>query len=121
MKIQVLADDGSVKFEFDGAAAVQSASNIAAADKAAITNALHDATQFLSQDQHVIASIKADIQAAVARIETELGAHPAFTWAQTALKNAGAHLEHYVKGIWTEPPANSVPVDERGIQVPPAA
>ncbi len=116
MKIQVLNDDGSVAFGYDAAMATEQTFP-ATADKAAIANALHDASQFLSQDKHVIASIKADISAAIGRIEHELGAHPAFTWAQTKLGNAAAHLEAYVEGIWTEPlsaPAGVV-TDQRGV------
>jgi hypothetical protein len=58
----------------------------------------------------------------VARIETELGAHPAFTWAQTKLGNAVAHLEAYVAGTWTEPDHRRGQVagtTSRGMIVPP--
>lgn len=119
MKIQVLDDDGSVMFESDTASI-----NVLAptgAERAKVVNALHDAQQFLSANTHVITSIKADIQSVVSRIETELGAHPAFTWAQTKLSNAAAHLEHYVKGIWTEPADASIVQDERGAAAVPAA
>lgn len=121
MKIQVLDDAGELVLNYDTKSSDTPVGFVTMAQKTAVAAAMHDATQLLLSDHHVIASIKADIQAAVARIETELGAHPAFTWAQTKLGNAAAHLEHYVKGIWTDPLANGVPVDERGFQVPPSA
>lgn len=116
MKIQVLNDDGSVAFGYDTTMTTLQTFP-ATADKAAIANALHDATSFLGSEEHVITSIKGDIQSIVSRIETELGAHPAFTWAQTKLGNAVAHLEAYAKGLWTEPlpaPAGVV-TDQRGV------
>jgi hypothetical protein len=120
MKIQVLNDDGSVAFGYDTTMTTLQTFP-ATADKAAIANALHDATSFLGSEKHVITSIKGDIQSVVSRIETELGAHPAFTWAQTKLKNATAHLEAYVKGIWTEPAEANVAQDERGAAAAPAS
>lgn len=115
MKIQVLTDDGHVVFDFDG----QSSSFLVSTDlKGEIANALHDASASLAQDHHVISSINSDISAVIGRIEHELGAHPAFTWAQTKLANAAAHLEAYVRGVWTEPvfPAGFV-TDQRGAPV----
>jgi hypothetical protein len=127
MKIQVLNDDGSVAFGYDTAmASEQTCPSVA--ETTAIAAALHDASAFLSSDHSTIASIRQDISAAIGRIEHELGAHPAFTWAQTTLSNAAAHLEHYVKGIWTEPPARpGDTIDARGVLIagpgvqPPAA
>lgn len=118
MKVQVLNDAGGVIFDFDGS----SGSGLVSTDmKVDIANALHDATAHLSQDTHVIASITADIRAAVSRIETELGAHPAFTWAETKLGNAIAHLEAQLSGLWTEPQQALVPAgtgyDVRGVLV----
>lgn len=112
--MKITLDDGTT-WDVSGAAAAGRLTN---AERTTIRNALHDAAQLLDQDQHVIASIKADIQAAVARIETELGAHPAFTWAQTKLGNAIAHLEAYVKGEWAEPPVFAgLVMDNRGITI----
>lgn len=118
MKIQVLDDAGLVKFAFDPS--VGGLSSLAAAERTELVNVLHDAQAYLAQDQTVIASIKADIQSTVWRIETELGAHPAFTWAQTKLKNATAHLDAYVKGVWTEPGDATIVQDERGAAAAPA-
>ena len=68
----------------------------------------------------MIGSIRADISACIGRIEHELGAHPAFTNAQTKLSNAAAHLESYAKGLWKEPVRALQPVtDERGVAVAP--
>jgi hypothetical protein len=100
MRVQVLADDGTVLFQ---------------------ASTIQEAADYVAASEHkVIGSIKADIQAAIVRIETELGAHPAFTWAQTKLGNAVAHLEAYVAGRWTEPdPAVAAQVvhDDRGMIV----
>lgn len=71
-------------------------------------------------EPELIASIKADIQAAIARIEHELGAHPAFTWAQTSLKQARVHLEGYANGSWREQDqalVRDLVTDERGFVV----
>lgn len=116
MKVQVTTDDGRVVFDSHDASALFSADL-----KGEIANALHDATASLAQDHHVIASIKADISQVIGRIEHELGAHPAFTWAQTKLGNAAAHLEAYVAGKWEEPKQSLVPAgtayDVRGVLV----
>lgn len=116
MKVQVMTDDGRVVFDSRDASALFSADL-----KGEIANALHDASASLAQDHHVIASIKADIAAAIGRIERELGAHPAFTWAQTKLGNAAAHLEAYVAGKWEEPKHALIPpgtaYDVRGILI----
>jgi hypothetical protein len=79
---------------------------------------LLDAQAWLAHDKSVIASIKADIEACARRIEFELGAHPAFTWAQTKLGNAAAHLDHFAQGKWEEPlvPAGTA-FDVRGVLV----
>jgi hypothetical protein len=115
--MKITLDDGTT-FDVSGAAA---AGRLTAAERTTIRNALHDAAQLLDQDHHVIASIAADISASVSRIEVELGAHPAFTWAQTKLGNAIAHLEAYVKGEWEEPKQSLVPTgtafDQRGVLV----
>src|SRR4051812_8076352 len=114
MKIQITDDAGKEVFSYIGGA-ITVDSLTPAAVKAAVAAALHDATQVLTADHSVIASINADVKAAISRIETELGAHPAFTWAQTKLGNAVAHLEAYVKGTWTQPPISGVVTDARGI------
>jgi hypothetical protein len=119
VKIEVLDDAGLVKFSFDPS--IGGLSSLAASDRTAVINALHDAQAHLAHDGSVIASINADIRSAVSRIEVELGAHPAFTWAQTKLGNAIAHLEAFVKGTWTEPtPMTGVVLDNRGVNVAPA-
>ncbi|WP_315705032.1 MULTISPECIES: hypothetical protein [unclassified Bradyrhizobium] len=116
MKLQILTDDGQPVFAFGPAGGqLLSASPSVAGD---VANALHDAQAWLSQDLHVIASIRADISACIGRIEHELGAHPAFTNAQVKLGNAAAHLESYAKGAWKEPDRALQPVtDERGVAV----
>jgi hypothetical protein len=116
MKVQVVTDDGRVVFDSRDSSALFSVDL-----KGDIANALHDAQAALSQDEHVIASVVEDVRAAAFRIESELGAHPAFTWAQTKLGNAIAHLEAYVKGEWAEPKQGLVPpgtgYDQRGVLV----
>jgi hypothetical protein len=99
MKIQITDDTGKEVFSYIGGAITVDGLTPAGM-KVAVAAALHDATQILTSDHSVIASIKADIQAAVSRIETELGGHPAFTTAQTKLGEAMSHLEAYVKGVW---------------------
>lgn len=121
MKIQVLDEDGTMAFSYDTVKGSLCLSP-GLAEKPAVVAALTEATSFLGSDHHVIASIKADISSVIGRIEFELGAHPAFTWAQTKLGNAVAHLDAYAKGTWTEPtwPAG-VAHDERGMIVPSAS
>jgi hypothetical protein len=114
----IVNDDGLAVMNFDTKAATGSLLAVEQEAKTEIANALHDAAAFMQQDRHVISSITADIRAAVSRIEAELGGHPAFTWAQTKLGNAIAHLEAFVAGTWTEPPTQMVAVDNRGIQLP---
>jgi hypothetical protein len=120
MKIQVLTDDGQPVFAFgnNGQGQMQSVSPDVSHDVASI---LLDAQAWLAHDKIVIGSINADIQACVGRIEHELGAHPALTWAQTKLGNAIAHLEQFVQGKWTEPKQALVPAgtafDARGVLV----
>jgi hypothetical protein len=120
MKIQVTNDDGTEAFSYDTAKSSLCLSP-GLAERPAVVAALTEATSFLGSDQHVITSISADIRAAVARIETELGAHPAFTWVQTKLGNAISHLEAYAKGLRTEPEwPEGVALNERGMIVPAA-
>jgi hypothetical protein len=118
MKISILTDDGKT-IAFDTADIQTGLTGLSAAARADASKGLKDVADILAASDHdVIASIKADVQAVVWRIESELGAHPAFTWAQTKLSNAAAHLEHYVKGIWTEPDqkvAAMVVRDVRGV------
>jgi len=124
MKVQVLADDGSVVFASDDPMPAVATRAL----KTEIVGALSSAAEGLLSDHPIIEAIKADIQATVGRIESELGAHPAFTWAQTMLSNARAHLEHYAAGGWIEPDqatAARIVYDVRGfvvsIKPPPAA
>lgn len=119
MKITVTADDGSTAFEYD----TTMGSNClfpGGEEKPSVVAALTEATSFLGSDHSTIASIRGDISAVIGRIEHELGAHPAFTWAQTKLGNAAAHLETYVAGKWEEPAfglMRRVVVDTRGLIV----
>lgn len=118
MKIQILDDAGQPYATFDGGGRLLDSAAGFQSDAVLVAGALKEASAFLSSDHHVVASIKADIQSAVSRIETELGAHPAFTWAQTKLGNAVAHLEAFVAGTWTEPDhniASKITVDARGV------
>lgn len=122
MKIQVLDDRGRVMLDFDPQNEARTMIDAARVEKMKISEALSAAEKLVSSDRKIIASISEDILTAAGRIETELGAHPAFTWAQTKLGNAIAHLDAYMKGIWTEPPSEGLnPVDQRGIQIPPAS
>lgn len=123
MKIMIVNDQGEAAFTFDSATAEGVVVTAAHSGTTDIKDALAKATSFMTSDAGVISSIKADIRSAVTRIETELGAHPALTWAQTKLGNAIAHLEAYVAGNWTEPvSAPGVVVDQRGVivAVPPS-
>jgi hypothetical protein len=100
MKIQVTADDGSTAFEYDTA----KQSNClfpARAEVPAISDALQEAARFLGSAP--VEAIRADVRALIGRIETELGAHPALTWAQTTLGNAEEHLKQFIAGVWKEP------------------
>ncbi|SDC05893.1 hypothetical protein SAMN05216337_1001149 [Bradyrhizobium brasilense] len=116
MKITVTADDGSTAFEYD----TTMGSNCLCpglAERPPVLRVLAEATSFLD-DSSTVTSIRGDISAVIGRIEHELGAHPAFTWAQTKLSNAASHLESYVAGKWEEPAqdlARRVTVDVRGI------
>lgn len=113
MKVQVIDDNDNVLLSSrDGVMVTFEMGSFKAA-----ANALHEVQALLSQDHHVIASIKADISTVIGRIEHELGAHPAFTWAQTKLGNAAAHLEAYVAGTWEEPKPFGVTLDNRGVPV----
>jgi hypothetical protein len=77
---------------------------------------LNPAARFPRGAGDMVASIRADILKIVGRIETDLVAHPALTWAQSKLHNAAAHLDRYLKGSWTEPPVvQGVTVDDRGV------
>ena len=126
MRITVLTDDGQL-MTLDTADALAGVTGLSAAARADAAKGLKEIADILSGSEHsVVAAIKTDIQEIVRRIELELGAHPAFTWAQTTLSNAAAHLEHYVQGIWTEPPVvQGVTTDARGViiavQPPPAS
>lgn len=124
MKVQVIDDKGTVVFESDDEAPMIATRAL----KTEIAGALSSAAESLLSDHPIIETIKADIQATIGRIETELGAHPAFTWAQTMLSNARAHLEHYAAGVWIEPDQHieaRVVRDVRGVILsvtpPPAA
>lgn len=116
MKLQIMTDDGQPVFTFrSGEGQMLSVGPDTSRD---IANALHDAQAWLSQDLAVIGSVRADISACIGRIEYELGSHPAFTWAQTKLENAAAHLEAYAKGDWKEPTWPwGVALDGRGMIV----
>lgn len=121
MKVQVLDDAGRVMLDFDPEKASRTIIDAAAAEKLKISNALCDALNTVNSDKHLVASISGDIRNAIERIETELGAHPAFTWAQTRLANAIGCLESYVAGIWSEPIwPQGYAQDERGMFVPTA-
>lgn len=119
MKVQVLDDSGAVMFESDTSSTTGVAP--AAAEKAAVAAALQDAAHMLTSDQHVISSIKSDLQAVVTRVETELGAHPAFTWVQTKIGSAISDLEAYVKGVWTEAEAKVAAIETKPAAAPIAA
>ncbi|MGY3588071.1 hypothetical protein [Bradyrhizobium sp. USDA 4350] len=121
MKILIVNDNGEGVFTFDTVSAKGEVMQAVHSGKTDIANALLDATAFIKSDHSVIASIRADISAVIGRIEHELGAHPAFSWAETKLGHAAEHLEAYVAGLWTEPHwPEGVALNERGMIVPAA-
>jgi len=70
MKIQVLAEDGSVAFEYDTA----KGSNCLCpgqAEKPGVVAALAEATSFLGFDGHTIESLGADVSAVIGQRERE--------------------------------------------------
>lgn len=110
MRVTIFDDKGDVLFTSDGDAASFQSTN-----KAAIAEALDQAAGALDKGADTtITSISADIRACVARIERELGGHPAFTWAQTTLGWAEEHLKQYVSGVWKEPAPHGLIRDSRG-------